>query len=126
DFLVIRPKGIIDMNGVLTVNEQKAFLDEDSIDLVPPDWDLIFETKFSHEMPGLRRFLRLACFFASDLNEAAILETNVLGEMIEHDGAAEWRRQGGDEQAVIPPGHDSGNGARGITAQAVGQEPFAA
>ena len=45
--------------------------------------------------------------------------------MIPHDHASERRGQSGDQQSMIPPGDRAGDGAGGVAAQAVGDEPFA-
>src|SRR5688572_9686370 len=120
---MMRTKCVRDVNCVLTVNEQNSFFEDDSVHLVTPDWDLIFQMEFRHKMPGLRWFFRLVGFFVFDLKESAIFETNVLAEMIEHYHSIKRRGQRSDEQAVVPLGDNSRNGVGSIATQTIGQQP---
>ena len=55
----------------------------------------------------------------------AVAQAHLLGEMTEHDDAAERRRQRRDEKAVVAPGDHARHRAGRIAAEAVGDQPFA-
>src|SRR5580765_4663836 len=98
----------------------------DSFDFVTPDRQMVFEPKLRDEMSDVLRFLRLAAFFASDLDGPAVWKPDVFREMIQHYHSAKGSGHGGNEQAVISPRHTAANCSRGIAAQTIGREPFAA
>ena len=64
-------------------------------------------------------------FRTAKLDEASVREADEFREVIEHEGAAQWRRQGRDEQAVVSPCDHTGNRGRSITPKPIGDEPLA-
>src|SRR5579859_1824441 len=102
------------MNGILSVEKKNVLFEHDSLQFVTPDRQPVFEAKLGYEMPVLVRLFRAAGLFSTDMDQTSIRHSDMFGQMIEHDGAAERSRQRGDKQTVIAPRNAAGDRAGGI------------
>src|SRR5437868_415547 len=100
------------------------FIDDDALDFVPPDRQAILEPELGDIMARAQGILRLAGFLAADLQAASVRKPDPLRHMVEHDHAAKGCGQSGDQQTMISPGDDPGNGPGRVTAKPIGCQPF--
>src|SRR5262249_54555348 len=56
---------------------------------------------------------------AAEMGDAVVGEAHHLVDLAQHQHAAEGRRQGGDQHAVVAPRRDAGERPRGVAPQAV-------
>src|SRR5262245_9230359 len=63
---------------------------------------------------------------ATETDDGAVLESNQFGDPAQEEQSTQRCGQGGDQQSVIASRRDAGDRVRGITAEAIGDEPFAA
>src|SRR5208282_509222 len=99
-------------------------LQDDTRGLDPPDWQAELEPKLDN--PALRLVLGTAGKASRHQdNRLAVRNHDLLVKLVEHHGPAERRRQGGDQETVIPSRRHAANRARGVPAQTVGDNPLA-
>ena len=102
---------VVDVHRVLPVQHQEALLDDRAVHLVAPQGQALFE-------PELREVVRAGhlqhaarALLPADLEARTIGQTHPLGDVVEHDGAPERRRQGRDEQPVVAARRHAGDRA---------------
>src|SRR5262245_57063223 len=87
---------------------------------------MVFQPELGDGMSDRLRLLRLASFFASNLDQSAVRKSNVLRQVIQHHHSAKWRWQRRNQQPVISPCHAADDRSGGVSPQPVRREPFAA
>jgi hypothetical protein len=116
---------IRDVHGVLLMEQVHPLFHGGGAELVPPDGQAEVEPELG-EMLGARPLEpAVRPLLAADLEARAVREPQQLGEMVQHDGTPERRRQRGDEQSVIAPGRHARHRPRREAAEAIGHEPLA-
>ena len=70
------------MDCVLAIKKKHMLLQHDSFDLVSPNRQMILQAKLRDKMPHVLRFLGLAAFLSANLDQMAVGESNVFGEMV--------------------------------------------
>ena len=112
------------MNRVLAIGEQEALLEGQAAQLVAPDRKAQLES----ELGEIRDLDRLAgsAELPADRGgrDRAVGQGELLVQVAQHQHPAERGGQGRDQEPVIAPGHDRGDGARRIPTQPVGDQPF--
>ena len=115
------------MDGVLAVRHEQALLEDDAA--------AARSARPAGPAPGGTRrrcqHLARACRSRSALLSPPVVAARcrpagrAAREVVQHHRAAERRRQGGDQQAVVAPRRHAGDRARGVAAEAVGDQPLA-
>ena len=113
------------MDRILQMRKQDALLQDEIAHVISPDWQTVFEPEFPQIIGALQIELTAGAFFAAKRNDIVIAEAKKFRDVTPHHHATERRGQRRDEQSVITPRDRARNCAGGVTAEAVGHEPFA-
>ena len=112
------------VDGVLHVRQEHALLDDEAFHVVSPDRQAGLEAEL-HEIPGPLGVRRVRGAFAAANLDLPAADPNLLGDVTQHDGPAEWRAERRDQRSVVPARDDAGHGSRGVAAEAIGDQPLA-
>ena len=117
---------IVDIDRVLLMREKNALFQGETVRFITPDRQAELQAERFQVLGPVQVQRRGAgAFLAAETKRGTVGKTKKLGEMVEHVLPAQRRRQSGDQQAVIPARRHAGKGSGGVSAQAVGHEPFA-
>src|SRR4030081_816895 len=94
---------INDVDGVLQMGQENAFLQNDITHAIRPDRQAIFQTKLLQPIRAFQIKLTAGTFLAAQRTDIVIAEAEKLRNVVPHDHATERRGQRGDEQAMITP-----------------------
>src|SRR5205807_4921105 len=112
------------VDRVLQVGQENALLKGMIIDLVTPDRQARLQAKFLQVLDPVQLQRTLLMFGGAELDGLAVWQADAFGYIVQHHLAAQRRGQRGNEQAMIAARASSGNRARSVTTQAVGNQPF--
>src|SRR5205823_1900968 len=116
---------VADMNRVLQMRQQHAFLDHDVANMISPDWESVLEAKLSQIIGTFQIELAAGPFFRAKRDDVIVTEAEKFRHVIPHHDPSERPRQSGDEQSMITTRDGARNGTGGIPAESVGHQPFA-
>src|SRR5437588_3364468 len=116
---------IDDVNGVLQMQHQNAFFENEIAHVIGPDRQSIFEAEFMQIIGGAEIKLATGAFFRAERNDVVITETQKFGDMTPHHHATVWRRPRGDDQTMITPGDRTWDSSGSEPAESIGHEPLA-
>src|SRR6266403_3164660 len=116
---------IDDVDGVLQMGQENAFLQNDVAHAIRPDRKAIVQTELVQPIRAFQIKLTAGAFFAAQRNNIVIAEAEKFRNVVPHDHATEWRGQCGDEQAMITTRDCARDRARSVTAESVCDEPLA-
>ena len=113
-----------DPGGVLVVRQHDALLQRHAGLLEPPDGAAVVEPELDQRLG--KQELSVARLETAERDDRAVGEVQRLAELVQEGGAAGRRGEGGDQQAVVAPREHAADGAAGVAAEAVGEEPLTA
>src|SRR6478609_6014659 len=116
---------INDVNGVLQMQHQNAFFENEIANVISPDRQPIFETEFMQIIGRAEIKLTTGAFFGAEGNDIVIRKTQEFGNVTPHHHATVRRRQRGNEQAVITPGNRTRDSSGSEPAESIGHKPLA-
>src|SRR5256885_12552103 len=123
--LSFRDHLVADMDRILQMRQQHAFLDHDVADMISPNWEPVFEAELSQEIGTFQIELSAGAFFRAERNDVILAEAEKFRYVIPHHDPSERSRQRRDEQSMIATRHCAGDGTGRISTKPVGNEPFA-
>src|SRR5450432_714475 len=109
-------EAVADDDGVLARRQEDTLLEPHALDFEVPHGQAQLEPKLSESRRAR----------AAELELAPVGQHDPFGELVEHHGAAQRVPERRDQQAVEASRDDAGDRARGIAADAVADDPFAA
>ncbi len=113
-----------DPGGVLMVREHDSLLQRHARLLEPPDRPSVVEPELDERFG--EQELSVARLEPTERDDRAVREVQRFAELVQEGGAAGGRGEGSAEQAVVAPREHAADGAAGVAAEAVGEEPLAA
>src|ERR1051326_1260502 len=117
-------QAIADEHRVLLVRHQHPLLDARALPFVLPDWQSGFQPEGREPSGDLGVEPSRRALLPTERAWLAAFNADSLREVIEHNDPADRIRQRGDQQPVIPPRVDAGNGAGSVATQSVRLEPL--
>src|SRR6266513_5655905 len=123
--LSFRDHLVANMNRVLQMRQQHAFLDHDVANMISPDREPVLEAELRQIIGALQIELSAGTLFRAKRDDVIVTEAEKFGYVIPHHDPSERSRQSGDEQSMITTRNGAGNGTGGIPAESVGDQPFA-
>src|SRR5438105_1716427 len=97
---ISRQNPITDMNGVLQVRQQNAFLQNNVANVVNPNRQTILQTEFAQVIRAVEMKAATCSFFARQRDRIVIVESQRIGQMIPHYHAPKRSGEGSDQQTV--------------------------
>src|SRR5437588_12994010 len=95
---------IDDVNGVLQMQHQNAFLENEVAHMISPDRQSIFEAELVQKISRAQLELTAGAFFGAERDDIVIREAQEFRNVTPHYHATVRRWQGGDEQPMITAG----------------------
>src|SRR5205823_9813772 len=89
------------VDGILAVQQEHAFLEDEFAHVIDPDRQPILETELVQIVGRAEIELTAGAFLPAERNGLVVIETEVLGDLTPHHHTTMWRGQGGDKEAVI-------------------------
>src|SRR2546421_1173063 len=116
---------IDDVNGVLQMQHQNTFLENEVAHMIGPDRQPIFQAEFMQIIGGTEIKLAAGSFFRAEGDDIVIRETQEFRNMAPHHHAPVRRRKGRNKQAVMTPRDSARDRARSETAESISHKPLA-
>ena len=107
------------MDGVLQVEQQHTLLQHQITDVIGPDRQSIFQSKFAQVFRRSQIELAARPLLAAERNDFVVIEMQEFRDVAPHDHAAVRRWQCRNQQSVIAPGNGTGHCARSVTSKTI-------
>ena len=117
-------ESIADVDRVLAVRDEEPLLQDEPAQLVSPDGKPQLEAELDQvqHVSGLVGSGGLPALGRG--GHAPVRQAEPLVQVTQHVHAAERRREGGDQESVVPPCHQRGHRARRVAAESIRDEPL--